>query len=227
MTGRDHSADASTHGDRKIHAWMEGIAKEIPAVYIVNIDVVSVEPSIGPRVNHGEPKAAIFKTSRSAQEIGAVHVKRVATAKAGTKAVVGNPPMALRRLCRSSLLLGALLLLRRLSRLLCALLLLRWLSRLLCALLLLCGFSWLLRALLLLCGFSWLLRALLLRRSSRLLCLLLLLRRLSRLLRALRLLRGPSRLLCALLLLRRFRLLLGLLLLALCVSRSNGSGNQE
>ncbi len=215
MTGRDHSADASTHGDRKIHAWMEGIAKEIPAVYIVNIDVVSVEPSIGPRVNHGEPKAAIFKTSRSAQEIGAVHVKRVATAKAGTKAVVGNPPMALRRLCRSSLLLGALLLLRRLSRLLCALLLLRWLSRLLCALLLLCGFSWLLRALLLL------------RRSSRLLCLLLLLRRLSRLLRALRLLRGPSRLLCALLLLRRFRLLLGLLLLALCVSRSNGSGNQE
>ncbi len=215
MTGRDHSADASTHGDRKIHAWMEGIAKEIPAVYIVNIDVVSVEPSIGPRVNHGEPKAAIFKTSRSAQEIGAVHVKRVATAKAGTKAVVGNPPMALRRLCRSSLLLGALLLLRRLSRLLCALLLLRWLSRLLCALLLLCGFSWLLRALLLL------------RRSSRLLRLLLLLRRLSRLLRALRLLRGPSRLLCALLLLRRFRLLLGLLLLALCVSRSNGSGNQE
>lgn len=215
MTGRDHSADASTHGDRKIHAWMEGIAKEIPAVYIVNIDVVSVEPSIGPRVNHGEPKAAIFKTSRSAQEIGAVHVKRVATAKAGTKAVVGNPPMALRRLCRSSLLLGALLLLRRLSRLLCALLLLRWLSRLLCALLLLCGFSWLLRALLLL------------RRSSRLLCLLLLLRRLSRLLRALRLLRGPSRLLCALLLLRRFRLLLRLLLLALCVSRSNGSGNQE
>lgn len=215
MTGRDHSADASTHGDRKIHAWMEGIAKEIPAVYIVNIDVVSVEPSIGPRVNHGEPKAAIFKTSRSAQEIGAVHVKRVATAKAGTKAVVGNPPMALRRLCRSSLLLGALLLLRRLSRLLCALLLLRWLSRLLCALLLLCGFSWLLRALLLL------------RRSSRLLRLLLLLRRLSRLLRALRLLRGPSRLLCALLLLRRFRLLLRLLLLALCVSRSNGSGNQE
>jgi len=214
VTGRDHSADASTHGDRKIHAWMEGIAKEIPAVYIVNIDVVSVEPSIGPRVNHGEPKAAIFKTSRSAQEIGAVHVKRVATAKAGTKAVVGNPPMALRRLCRSSLLLGALLLLRRLSRLLCALLLLRWLSRLLCALLLLCGFS-------------WLLRALLLRRSSRLLCLLLLLRRLSRLLRALRLLRGPSRLLCALLLLRRFRLLLRLLLLALCVSRSNGSGNQE
>ena len=214
MTGRDHSADASTHGNRKIHAWMEGIAKEIPAVYIVNIDVVSVEPSIGPRVNHGEPKAAVFKTSRSAREIGAVHVKRVATAKAGTKAVVGNPPMALRRLCRSSLLLGALLLLRRLSRLLCALLLLRWLSRLLCALLLLCGFS-------------WLLRALLLRRSSRLLCLLLLLRRLSRLLRALRLLRGPSRLLCALLLLRRFRLLLGLLLLALCVSRSNGSGNQE
>lgn len=215
MTGRDHSADASTHGNRKIHAWMEGIAKEIPAVYIVNIDVVSVEPSIGPRVNHGEPKAAVFKTSRSAREIGAVHVKRVATAKTGTKAVVGNPPMALRRLCRSSLLLGALLLLRRLSRLLCALLLLRWLSRLLCALLLLCGFSWLLRALLLL------------RRSSRLLCLLLLLRRLSRLLRALRLLRGPSRLLCALLLLRRFRLLLGLLLLALCVSRSNGSGNQE
>ena len=201
MTGRDHSADASTHGDRKIHAWMEGIAKEIPAVYIVNIDVVSVEPSIGPRVNHGEPKAAVFKTSRSAREIGAVHVKRVATAKTGTKAVVGNPPMALRRLCRSSLLLGALLLLRRLSRLLCALLLLRWLSRLLCALLLLCGFS-------------WLLRALLLRRSSRLLCLLLLLRRLSRLLRAL-------------LLLCRFRLLLRLLLLALCVSRSNGSGNQE
>jgi len=174
VTGRDHSADASTHGDRKIHAWMEGIAKEIPAVYIVNIDVVSVEPSIGPRVNHGEPKAAIFKTSRSAQEIGAVHVKRVATAKAGTKAVVGNPPMALRRLCRSSLLLGALLLLRRLSRLLCALLLRRS-SRLLCLLLLLRRLSRLLRALRLLRGPSRLLCALLLLRRFRLLLGLLLL----------------------------------------------------
>src|ERR1700684_654191 len=31
-------ADASTHGDGNIHAGMEGIAKEIPPVHVVNVN---------------------------------------------------------------------------------------------------------------------------------------------------------------------------------------------
>src|ERR1700691_799883 len=104
---------------------MEGIAEEIPPVHVVNIDAIGVEPSLRPRVNHGEPKTAVLKTSRSAGEIGAAHVKRVATAKTGTEAGVWNPPMAFRRHCPvsrllrgSSLLLRALRLLRGFSLLL-------------------------------------------------------------------------------------------------------------
>ena len=92
----------STHGDRKIHAWMDGIAKEIPSVYVINVNAIGVEPCRGPRVNQGEPKTAVLKTSRLAGEIGAAHVKRVATTKTGTEAVVRNPPMACRGLSRSA-----------------------------------------------------------------------------------------------------------------------------
>jgi hypothetical protein len=189
---------------------MEGIAKEIPPVHVVNVNVIGVQPCQRPWVNHGKPKTAVLKTPRSAREIGAVHVKRVATTKTGAEAVVGNPPVGCRRLCLSSLLL------RRSSWLLRALLLLRWSSRLLRALLLLRGSSRLLCAWLLLC------------RLGRLLCAWLLLCRSRRLLRALLLLRRSRRLLRALLLLRRFGLLLLLLWLlllfawSLCVSGSNG-----
>ena len=202
----------STHGDRKIHAWMDGIAKEIPSVYVINVNAISVEPCRGPRVNQGEPKTAVLKTSRLAGEIGAAHVKRVATTKTGTEAVVRNPPMACRWLCSVSLLLP-----RRPGLLLCALLLLGWLRLLLCALLL----GWLrllLCALLLLGWLRLLLRALLLGWLRLLLCTLLL-GWLSLLLRALRL-RRPGLLLLLL-------WLLLLLALPLCVSRSNGSGKQE
>ena len=157
-----------------------------------------------------------MKAPRSAGEIGAVNAKRVATAKTGTEAVVGNPTMARHRLCSvslllslrwPSLLLGAWLLLRRFRLLPGALLPLRWLSLLLSA---------------------WLL----LRRFRLLPDALLPLRWLSLLLGAWLLLRRFSLLLGAWLLLRRFgllRLLLGLLLLLapLCVDWSNGSGKQK
>jgi hypothetical protein len=117
---------------------VDWIAKEISAVYEVDVNVVSVKPFHWPRVNHAKPKAAILKTPGSAGEIGAVHVKRVAAAKAGAKSVVRNSFMAARRLLlsvlllrRSSLLLCALLLLRRFGLLLCTLLLLRRLGGLL------------------------------------------------------------------------------------------------
>jgi hypothetical protein len=170
-----------------------------------------------------------LKAPRSAGEIGAVNAKRVATAKTGTEAVVGNPTMARHRLCSvslllslrwPSLLLGAWLLLRRFRLLPGALLPLRWLSLLLSAWLLLRRFRLLPDALL---PLRWL---------SLLLSAWLLLRWLSLLLGAWLLLRRFSLLLGAWLLLRRFgllRLLLGLLLLLapLCVDWSNGSGKQK
>lgn len=142
---------------------MDGIAKKIPSVDVVNVNVIGVEPCHGPWVDHTEPKAAVLKTPRSAREIGAIHVKRVATAKAGAETIVGNPPA-------SRLLRCALLLLRWPCLLLCPLLLLCWLRLLLrrpcllrCALLLLRRLSLLLRRFgLLLCRFGLLLRRLLL-----------------------------------------------------------------
>ena len=129
-------------------------------------------------------------------------MKRVATTKTGTEAVVRNPPMACRWLCSVSLLLP-----RRPGLLLCALLLLGWLRLLLCTLLL--GWLRLLLCALLLLG--WL---------RLLLCALLLLGWLRLLLRALLLLGRLSLLLLLL-------WLLLLLALPLYVSRSNGSGKQE
>ena len=87
-------------------------------------------------------------------------MKRVATTKTGTKAVVRNPPMACRWLCRFGLLLRTLLLRRRFGLLLRALLLRR-------------RFGLLLRTLLLRRRLSRLLRALLRRRRLGLLLLLL------------------------------------------------------
>ena len=92
-------------------------------------------------------------------------MKRVATTKTGTEAVVRNPPMACRWLCSVSLLLP-----RRPGLLLCALLLLGWLRLLLRALLL--GWLRLLLCTLLLGWLSLLLRALRLRRPGLLLLLL-------------------------------------------------------
>ena len=128
---------------------MEGIAKEIPPIHVVNVNVIGIQPCQRPWVNHGKPETAVLKTPRSAREIGTVHVERVATTKTGAEAVVGNPPVGCRRLCLSSLLL------RRSSRLLRALLLLSRSSRLLRALLLLRRFGLLLLLLWLLLLFAW------------------------------------------------------------------------
>jgi len=122
---------------------MEGIAKEILTVQVVNVNVVSIEPPHRPRVNRGEPKTTVLKTSRPADEIGPVYVKHVLTAKTGTEAVVWNAPMTSRGLRSVGLLLplSALRLLSR-SSLLLLLRALRLLSR--SSLLLLLSALWLL-----------------------------------------------------------------------------------
>ena len=141
---RAHSADALTHGNRKIHAGMDGIAKEIASVHVVDINAISVEPFHRPWVNHGEPKTTVLKAPRRAREIGAVYVKRVAAAKTSAEAIVWNAPMTCPRLRSVGLLL-------RWSRLLlCGRLLLRRFRLLLCTRLLLSGFRLLLCARLLL-----------------------------------------------------------------------------
>ena len=76
---------------------MDGITQEIPAVDVVDVDVVGIEPTRGPRVKHVEPIAAVLKTSRSL-EIGPVYVKRMLTAKTCTEVVVRNAPMTSRGL---------------------------------------------------------------------------------------------------------------------------------
>ena len=124
---------------------MNGIAKKIAPIHVVDINAIGVKPIHRPRVSRGEPIATVLKASRSAGEIGAVHVKRVALAKIGAETVVGYLAMACRRLrsvslplspCGLGLLLSALLLRGRFGLLLSPLLLLRRLSRLLRPLLL-------------------------------------------------------------------------------------------
>jgi hypothetical protein len=165
-----------------------------------------------------------LKTSRSAGEIRTAHVERVAAAKAGAKAIVGNAPMA--RLCLYSVgrlrrlgsrrLLRVLLRLRRSGLLLRVLLGLRRSGRLL-RVLRLRRFSLLLRALLWLRRFSLLLGALRLRRFG--LLLRVWLRRSGLGLRVLLRLRRSSLLR---LLLRRLPLLA-----SLRISRSNSYGEQQ
>ena len=137
---------------------MNGIAKKIAPIHVVHIDAIGVKPTYRPRVSRGEPIATVLKASRSAGEIGAVHVKRVALAKIGAETVVGYLAMACRRLRSVSLprsprglglLLSALLLRGRLGLLLSALLLRGRFGLLLSALLLLRRLSRLLRPLLL------------------------------------------------------------------------------
>ena len=212
---------------------MDGIAEEIPPVHVVNVNGIGVEPTHRPRVNHREPISTILKTSRSAGEIRTAHVKCVAAAKTGAKAVVGNAPMAwlclcsvgrlrrlgsglLLRLRRSGLLLRVLLRLRRSSLLLRVLLCLRWFGLLLRALRRR-RFCLLLRALLWLRPFSLLLGALRLRRLG--LLLRVWLRRSGLWLRVLLRLRRSSLLR---LLLRRLPLLA-----SLRISRSYSYGQQE
>ena len=205
---------------------MDWIAQKIPAVQVVDINVVGIEPSHRPRIYCFEPITAVLKTARPVGELATVHVKRVAATKIGTEARFRNATAAspglssigllsaLPLLCRFglSLLRGVLRLLRGLGlSLLCGVLrLLRGLG-----LSLLCGVLRLLRGfgLSLLRGMLRLLRGLglsLLRGVLRLLRRLglSLLRGVLRLLRRLGLLRGVLRLLC-----RPGLLLLGLLFL--------------
>src|ERR1039457_5561796 len=92
------NAGASPYSNGKVDAGMNGIAKKIAPIHVVHIDAIGVKPTHRPRVSRGEPIAAVLKASRSAGEIGAVHVKRVALAKIGAETVVGYLAMACRRL---------------------------------------------------------------------------------------------------------------------------------
>jgi hypothetical protein len=135
----------STDVDRDIHAGMDGITQEIPAVQVVNVNCVSVEPPHRPGVKHVEPKPTVLKSSPAIGELRTVHVKGVAAAKTCTEPSFGNAPVARGRLGSSGSLLvllggfGLLLscrmlrLLRRLSLLLVLSLLslLSWLGLLL------------------------------------------------------------------------------------------------
>ena len=73
---------------------MNGITQEIPAVQVVNVNSVSVEPPRRPGVKHVEPKPTVLKSSPAVCELGTVHVKGVAAAKTGAELRFRNAPMA-------------------------------------------------------------------------------------------------------------------------------------
>ena len=118
---------------------MDWIAQEIPAVQVIDINVVGVEPSYWPRVDCVEPIAAVLKTSRPVGEFAAVHMERVARPKLEWKRASGMLPLASRGLCPIGLLSAlpllcrpGLFLLRGALGLLSGLGLLRGALRLLC-----------------------------------------------------------------------------------------------
>jgi hypothetical protein len=90
---------------------VDWIAQEIPAVQVIDINVVGIEPSHWPRIDCVEPIAAVLKTARSVGELATVHVKRVAAAKIGTEARFRDAPVASRGLSSIGLLSGVLRLL--------------------------------------------------------------------------------------------------------------------
>src|SRR5271165_1800871 len=93
---------------------MDRIAQKIPAIHVINVNVVGVEPCHRPGIDRVKPEAAILKAPRRALEISAVHAEGMRTAETGTKAVVRDTPVAPRGLCP----VAGLLLLRRLALLL-------------------------------------------------------------------------------------------------------------
>ncbi len=207
---------------------MDRIAQEIPTIHVVDVNVVGVEPPQRPRVNRREPVTTVLKTSRPAGEIGAVHVKRVATAEAGAIAIVRNAPMTCSGLRRPRLLLRWLGLLLSVLRLRRRFGLLRRGLSLLLSMLLFRRFGLLLSVLRLRrLGLLW-------RRLSLLLSVLRLRRRFGLLWRRLSLLLSVLRLLCRFgLLWSRLSLLLLLLRLFLRlvwflrIGGNHGSGKQE
>ena len=73
---------------------MVRIAQEISAIYVVDINVVRIEPADWPRIDYVEPIPAVLKASRSAVEFATVHMKRVVAAKTLMEAGFRNVPAA-------------------------------------------------------------------------------------------------------------------------------------
>jgi hypothetical protein len=80
---------------------MKQVEEKILTVNVVDVALVSVDPSRWPCVNNHERVASILETWLSLSRIRAADFKRMLTAELGAELVVGNvPPTMVRRTLR-------------------------------------------------------------------------------------------------------------------------------
>lgn len=80
--------------DSDVNAGIIGIAQEIFAVYVININVVRVVPAHRPRLIKSEPETAVLEARISVHYSRTADAELVLTAKIGLKARVWNPTVA-------------------------------------------------------------------------------------------------------------------------------------
>ena len=75
-------------GDCNSFARIVRVVHVIPAVHVIDVDVVGVVPVCRPRLNKSEPIAAILEARISADQNWTAHVELVSAAKMGAKAII-------------------------------------------------------------------------------------------------------------------------------------------
>lgn len=80
----EHDADCEASAGI---VWVEHV---IPAIDVINVNVVGVIPAHRPRFNESEPIAAILETRISTDKNWIAHVEFMLAAKIGTEAIIGN-----------------------------------------------------------------------------------------------------------------------------------------
>ena len=125
------------YDDYDANAGMERVVQEVPALDVVNVNVVGVKPAYWPWLTESEPIAPVLEPRLPFDDNRAINDEHVLPAEIGTKTVLRNAPgVAIGELCLLFVLHRRLLLLGLfLNLLLCLFLLL--LSRLLLHLLIL------------------------------------------------------------------------------------------
>ena len=80
--------------DRETGPGIVRVVHVVPAIHVINVDVVRVVPVCRPRFKESKPKAAVLKARISSDHFGLADDENVLAAKIGTEAIVWDPAVA-------------------------------------------------------------------------------------------------------------------------------------
>ncbi len=80
--------------DGNANAGIIRVVQKIPAIFGINVNVVGVVPTIRPRLNKTEPKAAVLEARISIDHPWTADAKSMLAPKMGTEAIVRYAPFA-------------------------------------------------------------------------------------------------------------------------------------